>query len=316
MNGFRWVVAPLFLCVGMVLCGAPSRAASTASFRSIAAAPRHSAGSSSSRPTDRPANAPTLPYSGIELYEGIFFGVGPAAAALPEIWQNPLPAVPVELQNVATLVATLRSRADSLGATGDTTNAKVVRNIANALAISNPPPDLSPHALTNPTIRTAMENDIARADPTFFGRFAAEIQSGNPLQVAAALHEATTRTYDEVDPASPGLELESQVAVDANFVLWSDAVVAAYAVLAANVAVVVSYALAAVVAFIAVLPILGPTDSHLAFDALVQLFASRFALSTSVPASGDTGILLLLLALLVTGTVFVLRFAQQRVRGR
>jgi SdpC family antimicrobial peptide len=125
---------------------------------------------------------------------------------------------------------------------------------------------------------------VRKQSPTFFDRFAAEMQSGDPVRVEAALGEMTNLLTKGVAPLviPPPPDGGGGYSYEVNDV---DVVnyVAAVTVVAVAVAAAVAVVVAAVVVVLAVFSPAGSSDatSHLRHDQLVNLITQRLATATT-----------------------------------
>jgi hypothetical protein len=151
-------------------------------------------------------------YDGETIFKGAFFGMGPVAQLVPEIWNNrdlsllkaqlSSPEVAAKAQAVAARIEELSRVLRAQGS--DEATATKVHKIAGDLSAAARSPDelaklldkaASDVRLGNVSAATAVAVNRAMAemkvkDATFFQRFAAEIQSGERIRVSRALQNA------------------------------------------------------------------------------------------------------------------------------
>ena len=160
-------------------------------------------------------------YDGEALYRGLFFRSGAVAKALPELWtligQQPVPSKDVALER-------LRAAATALEAAGKPSLARATKTLAEVNAKL---PTTSLQMNTPPELADVLISSIKAANPTFFARFAKEVQSGSVLRVEKIMLEASQLSADAVATfvnGSPGA-LSAQHTpywyTSAPFLLWN-----------------------------------------------------------------------------------------------
>jgi len=173
--------------------------------------------------TDRPSSAGETPeeidnnggaalFDGETVFKGTFFGMGPVAELIPEIWtgrdlnfikaQLSSPDSAAKAQKAA---AAVEEVARELRAHGyeDATAAKARKIAEDVLTLAQSPDELarlldkaaadirhgSVSAATAVAVNRTMDQIKAR-DPQFFERFGTDVQSGNHLRISRALEKA------------------------------------------------------------------------------------------------------------------------------
>jgi len=149
-------------------------------------------------------------FDGETLMRGIFFGTGPAASLLPELWDPPqgTSASRLSPEVKAEVVSRLRQRAAAARAAATATTSAAANEYARrleAIAAVIDKDNIPPVVAT--VIQRVMER-IRHRNPAFFETFANEMQSGAHTRVRAALVGAANMllavTSTEVDTPGPG----------------------------------------------------------------------------------------------------------------
>lgn len=148
----------------------------------------------------------TVPFTGQDVFRGIFFGAGPVATILPEIWGNP-PADPPGPLHPATAGEEMIAAASDLEAAGREADAQIARRVGELLIANSGSLDSTPRLHGDDQAREAMLLAVNLADSTFFARFGAAMQSGDHLAVADAISEGATKLLDARDAVYAGLPL-------------------------------------------------------------------------------------------------------------
>ncbi|MFY0526551.1 hypothetical protein ACN28I_26550 [Archangium gephyra] len=126
-----------------------------------------------------------------DIYAGIFFGVGPARALLPEVYGDEARPRGL-LDDKDEMRRKLRDTASKLEERGDTEGLALVKRAMAQLESADP----SSADLTVPKNVVALYvQQIRKQSPDFFQRFDARIRSGDPVSVDAALQDAAQQTY-------------------------------------------------------------------------------------------------------------------------
>ena len=139
-----------------------------------------------------------------DLFRGLFFGRGPAAVRLPQIWSRGMPGAPKPEANLNNedLARRLDEETAALGKAGLDAQAQgSLHGLSGSLSKDTlTPAELNKQVATDTasdaktpigdTQINGLLSAIAKTDPTFFDRFSKEIQSGDPLSVAAAVAES------------------------------------------------------------------------------------------------------------------------------
>jgi hypothetical protein len=227
------------------------------------------------------------PFSGVDVFRGVFFGDGPVRSRLPELWNNPLFFRGTTLTQ-AQVAAELRTDQTALASAGESELAAIVGETATFLE-NNPGLDPTPTVGVDSTFQTDIISQINILDPTFFSRFAAEMQSVDHLRVRASLIEGGA-LYLEAWKNVTGLGLGG-----------SDPRLAHVLALAGFIALVVAIAaVIATVAFIMDSHSVHPGADLLPFDQVVDLLTIRLDpdFVVGVPARGPLALSLVLLALI------------------
>jgi hypothetical protein len=151
-------------------------------------------------------------------------------------------------------------------------------------------------------------SDIAAADGTFFTRFGQRIQSADHIQVADAVREAGRRILDVVDPVDPGQAVSVYVArnavVNVNVAVSEQVAAVFYG------AVEIALYIGIILLIAIVIPLIDRDGgSNIEFESAVQTLTTRFDPNSvpSIPTLSQWGTLVLLLAFLILGTVFIYR---------
>jgi hypothetical protein len=139
-------------------------------------------------------------YTGEEILRGVLFGAGPVTKLVPEIWESAeLKALQEKAKSNASRTE-LRSMIDTeFAALPEREPELDAKTIAAAKTMLERVQALTPSQRGTPSLAAQAKMQrlliglIRNADPTFFPRFGNEMQSGNPLRVDAAMHEATQR---------------------------------------------------------------------------------------------------------------------------
>jgi hypothetical protein len=83
---------------------------------------------------------------------------------------------------------------------------EAARKLAERIQAVPPAERVAPSAATQARMQRTVLHLMRQADPTFFPRFGSAMQSGNPVRVDAAMHEATRRVmtaFVELGPQRP-----------------------------------------------------------------------------------------------------------------
>jgi len=149
-----------------------------------------SSGSSTEEAVTRTEEALTLaaPATGVDVFKGIVFGSGPVAPKL-SMWSSQSRAkaqLPTSVQIAKLESAIPKMRADGWSDEAIAHSEKTL----NLLRLGGALPQVD--AATRAKQEDFVVAQLAKVDPTFFQRFGAKMQSGNPLEVEAAYKEART----------------------------------------------------------------------------------------------------------------------------
>jgi hypothetical protein len=135
-------------------------------------------------------------FDGETLFRGIFFGKGPVAERLPEYWGAEAVAQRAKITNspevaaqkLEAAIAQMKSEgwAPAIISQAEQT----LSDIRSGQPI--PEAELSDTALVQELVMAR----IAESDPTFFSRFAGDMQSGSHVRVGLAIDEASARFRD------------------------------------------------------------------------------------------------------------------------
>ncbi len=196
----------------------------------------------------------TTYYDGITLFKGLLFRTGPVAAQIPELWKL------LGEQNVPTKKASINQAtkaAHAFASLGKTEAATAMSKIAaeNAQIPASSPTEVMPDALVDNIVAS-----IEAADPTFFDRFATEMQSGDVVRADASLLEAGSLAADALATFVNGTSPDSLSGV---WWYW-------------DVAVAIEVAAVLIVALVAVIPLIKNADGTLLHDQVVMMMADRF----------------------------------------
>lgn len=172
--------------------------------------------------TERPSRQVYDRLNAQQIYQGLFFGIGPAAALLPEVYDTPFSHSQVT-SNPEQAVAYLHAIAEQLRARGDSAGAALVNNVGTELRASggtlpthgNLSQTSQQNLRTHELIAALFTAQIERQNPGFFRGFETGMRSGNPVHVSAAMEAAGEETfqasktlllhYEEIDPATRAL---------------------------------------------------------------------------------------------------------------
>ncbi|MGZ3459647.1 MAG: hypothetical protein ACXU86_14225 [Archangium sp.] len=141
-------------------------------------------------------------YDGQTLFRGIYFGRGPVAALLPELWNSETLAQGhwrVQLMTQEELASSLETAVSVLRQQGlpkETLQrlggmSRHIRENGNPLAQAQMKREAS-EEMTR-AFQEEFIRRIDRMDPSFFARFANDVQSGNQLQVYDGFREGATK---------------------------------------------------------------------------------------------------------------------------
>jgi SdpC family antimicrobial peptide len=214
-------------------------------------------------------------YDGQTAFRGVFFGEGPAAERLPELWGEGAArgfrnasAVPA-----AELATQLEAGIKAMKAEGwSDAQLAGAQQALDTLRSGGTLPDQTADAAATREIIIAR---LAQRDPTFFQRFATEIQSGDHLRVQRIMLETRTLT-SEILRAMSGEEagdrqrgVENRGVSSASVWKWGPVFVAVVAVVAA-------------VAFLLVGVEPAADDSRLSNDELIDHLTNGLAVDESL----------------------------------
>ncbi len=133
--------------------------------------------------------AETSELSGEDLYKGVFFGVGPGAKVLPEIWEAP--EVVGLVQQAKTDPAGFSRWLDGAAAQFRAEGKPELALRANEAAARIRETKAQTVAMYRTEALDLVAASIKDRDPTFFDRFGKELRSGNPMRVQNALSEGS-----------------------------------------------------------------------------------------------------------------------------
>jgi SdpC family antimicrobial peptide len=196
----------------------------------------------------------TTYYDGITLFKGLLFRTGPVAAKIPELWTL------LGQQNVPTRKESINQAtkaAHTFTSLGKTEAATAMSKIAakNAQIPASSPTEAMPDALVDNIVAS-----IDAADPTFFDRFATEMQSGDVVRADAILLEAGSLAADALANFVNGTSADSLSGV---WWYW-------------DVAVAIEVAAVLIVALVAVIPLIKSPDGTLLHDEVVMMITDSF----------------------------------------
>jgi SdpC family antimicrobial peptide len=161
------------------------------------------------------AAAPThAPYDGETILKGIFLGQGPVAKLLPEVWDNP---EVLEMRDEARrmtpaqMADRFEASAGLLRSGGDAEHADQLVGMAGRLRAGTVNPDDVTRAmpeLDEAAGVQALLDSVREADPQFFTRFAADMQSGDHLRLEGAMVAAADMLMrsSPIEVGTPGKE--------------------------------------------------------------------------------------------------------------
>jgi hypothetical protein len=215
-----------------------------------------------SGPTDTGEPKATVParQDGATVFRGIFFGEGPSAQRLPELWGDSVVQQRVAMtKSPDQLAHQLETAIARMKADGWSEN--VVSRAEQALELVRSGksfPDAQPGDIA--TFRDLMIAQIAASDPTFFDRFGSEMQSGDHLRVERAMTDAEGKVRGAVETLGTSVDSKGETSL----VWYYGPVLVAVAAVAVAVAVVV-----------VVVDVEGPDNSRLKHDELMSILAER-----------------------------------------
>lgn len=129
------------------------------------------------------------PAAGVDVFKAVVFGSGPVAPKL-SMWSSQsrakADALPASVQIAKLESALPKMRADGWSAEAIAHSEKTLLLLRKGGAL----PQVD--AATRAKQEDFVVAQLTKMDPTFFQRFGAEMQSGNPVQVEAAYKEART----------------------------------------------------------------------------------------------------------------------------
>jgi hypothetical protein len=149
-------------------------------------------------------------FTGEEVFRGTMFGTGPVADLLPEIWKRPelaqaaARAKSVEFQ--PSLKAKLDVEMEAVSSSEpDISPATIARFKTLMESVSKAPVDqrAAATAAAQAKMQRLLLRVIHKSDPSFFTRFAAQMQSGNQIRIDAAVHEATKHLVEAITRLAP-----------------------------------------------------------------------------------------------------------------
>jgi len=135
-------------------------------------------------------------YDGATIFRGLFFGAGPVAKYLPEVWESPFViearADAVRASSAQSAAARLERTSADLAAAGEVAHAAQAAVIAKQLRGLPPDHLLAPAQPAD--LQRAQDEMIAfiqSTDPTFLDRFGHTMQSGDRVAIAQILSEGS-----------------------------------------------------------------------------------------------------------------------------
>jgi hypothetical protein len=153
-------------------------------------------------------------YDGETIFRGLFFGAGPVAQYLPEVWENPFViearADALRASSAQSAAAKLERTSADLAAAGEMAHATQAADIAKQLR--GLPPDHLLAAAQPADIQRAQDEMIAfiqSTDPTFLGRFGHTLQSGDRIAIAQILSEGIA-FFSKATTSGPSLTAPGQ----------------------------------------------------------------------------------------------------------
>lgn len=238
-----------------------------------------------------------------DLFRGLFFGRGPVAAKLPQIWARGMPGAPKPgaAPDNTEVAKRLDVETDALAKSGISTHDQNALHSVSAT--------ISKDTLTSDALKKQVAIDtaaaakapvtdadisrvmsaIAKGDPTFFARFAKQIQSGDPVAVAAAIAETGVKLVESTAGShkvtgaplakggfasglGSGLGVEEETYADFDF--WLDVDVAVDVQLAVQLFVAVEVFLVAVIFAVSGDRDFGSTADPLRHETWMKLIAA------------------------------------------
>lgn len=207
----------------------------------------------------------TTAFDGETLYRGLIFRRGPAAEQVPELWRllESAPRPPKEDS-----MERLRTSAAAILEAGDEQAAEALNKIADAAEEGRIPPRPPTQPVSDATVDATIAA-IKTADSNFFGRFATNVQSGDPVRVQRAMTEASGLSMQILsDRVISG---EQSLAVDVWY-YW-------------DIVVAVEIAAVLILALVAVFPV-AATDNNLLRDDVVEIVTERFYVAAGQEIGG------------------------------
>jgi hypothetical protein len=201
--GWKQLIAglliPTLLALQLSACGSPSDQAG-----------RHS--SAGETPDEIDSNGGVALFDGETVFKGAFFGMGPVAELIPEIWTNrdlnfikaqlSSPGAAAKAQEAAAAVEEVARELRAHGY-GDATAQKARKIADDVLTLAQSPDELAKlldraaadvrHGSVSAAAAVAVNrtmDQIKARDSQFFERFGTEVQSGNHLRISRALQMA------------------------------------------------------------------------------------------------------------------------------
>jgi hypothetical protein len=245
-------------------------------------------------------------YTGQPLFQGVFFGVGPVAQLVPELYQQTVPTNQLPA-NVTLIVSNLTAQAGILNSNGYPADATKLLRLAQRMSSL---PTNTPPATLDSSVQSNIMAQIALSDPTFFGRFATNMQSGNEVFVSASVKEGADRLWQYIDTVGDST-FKNNFAYCLNNVQSLDR-------LGEDEVVVVYYAVAVAIAAVVVVAAFwipaSPGAGLFSFEDKISLLTARLnaAGPQAVPTVSEWGMIILIFAVLAIGIFAIVKMQQKR----
>jgi SdpC family antimicrobial peptide len=226
-------------------------------------------------------------FDGETVFRGIFFGTGPVAGMLPELWGTSFATHRSNMASVKLDSARLARRSEEemkqIGVS-EKAAARLTALIEQA-ATGAGNEGAAPSTDWSSQLQTAFMDSIREAEPSFFSRFGADLQSGDVVRVDGAMREGARLLLEHLggDSLRPGPEgvFDDAFRVD-NGYQAGEAVHAAInvsAVVGVAAAVAVVFMFTVLIVFIPVAPgeesLLTGSGTSLQWDMSMNHFTQR-----------------------------------------
>lgn len=175
--------------------------------------------------TSAASSAAPSTYDGETIFRAVFFGTGPAATLLPEVWGTHAKGGPAPASvNKQAAIDSLRSASASFAHQGNSQAAADLTKAANDVAATRgatPAPTMS--AADHATLQDAVVAAIRASNPAYFEKFAAEMHSHSHPRVQRALEQAAAEViHFTANPSENGMKV--------SVVVWYQVAIVVFAV--------------------------------------------------------------------------------------